>query len=506
MRTKWLRVVAVSLVALFAATVGSGGSARQASVSLVPLFLEAPGLADSPGGPEATGKACTTPAPVRVSTWVHCYRPQQITAAYGIDALHAAGTMGQGQTIVLLDSYGSPTAAHDLQFFHDTFYPSLPNPLFDQIYPNGTLTFNNTDHGNGNSGPAAAEGWAGEATLDIEWAYAIAPLAHIVLIAVPPAETLGEQGFPNLFKALQDAVDTYPAGTIFSQSFGVAEETFGGAATVQTASFDAVYKAAAAKGDTVLASSGDSGSSGAMKQARFSRTFDHPVASWPASSPWVTAVGGTQLQYGWTWAPSSDVPFTATGFNPAYFNYTTGGNKEAVWNETWLPAATGGGGSVIYPRPTWQPASVGNHRAIPDLSWNAAVNGGVLVYTSFFPATTRVGWHIYGGTSASSPQVAGLVALVNQLRAADGKAPVGHLAPKLYGIGNGAAFRDIVPVIEGTALSGRLVDNTLWMYNADGSVSPGAVPGLPTTAGWDMTTGFGSPHGAAFASALRALP
>lgn len=121
-----------------------------------------------------------------------------------------------------------------------------------------------------------------------------------------------------------------------------------------------------------------------------------------------------------------------------------------------------------------------------------------------FPATTRVGWHVYGGTSASSPQVAGLVALVNQLRASDG--PIGHLAPKLYGIANGAAFRDIVPVVEGTAPSGGLVDNTLWMYNADGSVSPGPVPGWPTTAGWDMTTGFGSPQGAAFAAALRALP
>ena len=68
-------------------------------------------------------------------------------------------------------------------------------------------------------------------------------------------------------------IDTYPAGTIFSQSFGVTEQTFGGAAQTQTAKFDAVYKNAAAKGDTVLASSGDNGSTGASKQHKESTTY-----------------------------------------------------------------------------------------------------------------------------------------------------------------------------------------------------------------------------------------
>ena len=109
---------------------------------------------------------------------------------------------------------------------------------------------------------------AGEANLDIEWAYAMAPAAHIVLLGVPPAETEGVQGFPNLFKAMSDAIDRYPAGTIFSQSFGVTEETFGGAAQTQTAKFDAIYKKGNAKGDTFLASSGDDGSFGVSKQHR----------------------------------------------------------------------------------------------------------------------------------------------------------------------------------------------------------------------------------------------
>jgi subtilase family serine protease len=133
------------------------------------------------------------------------------------------------------------------------------------------------------------------------------------------------------------------------------------------------------------------------------------------------------------------------------------------------------------------------------------VNGGVLVYTSFFPNASRVGWHVYGGTSAGSPQVAALVALANQQRAAASKAPIGALSPALYSLG-GSAFRDIVAVTEGTANSGVLTDNTLWQYNADGSVSAGPVVGHPVLSGWDMTTGFGSPDGALFVAALVGLP
>src|SRR6185312_15864883 len=106
---------------------------------------------------------------------------------------------------------------------------------------------------------------------------------------------------------------------------------------------------------------------------------------------------------------TSDVPYLADGSaNPAYFAATQGGDTEAVWNESFLPAATGGGPSVIYDRPAWQ-SSVASQitdasgapvdaRGLPDLSWNAAVNGGVLVYASFFPADSPPAWHIYGGT------------------------------------------------------------------------------------------------------------
>jgi subtilase family serine protease len=226
----------------------------------------------------------------------------------------------------------------------------------------------------------------------------------------------------------------------------------------------------------------------------------------------VTAVGGTQLQFGWAWDPHSDVAFTAAGnFNGDYFHSTAGGNTNVVWNESWLPAATGGGPSAIYPRPSWQdPVSGvigGNARGVPDISWNAAVNGAVLVNLQSFLAPADQGYYLFGGTSAASPQVAALTALLNERRSSDGDAPIGQLAPRLYGIA-GAAFVDVAPVHQGAAgvVSGNLDSNTNFDYNGDGNaVSVGSVPGWPTRVGWDLTTGFGTPWAPTFLSELAAL-
>jgi subtilase family serine protease len=486
--------------------------------AVIPLAFEAP---DAPGTtPTGTPPACVTPsAPdagnttFRYSVY-HCNTPADITANYGVDSLHTGGTMGQGQTIVLVDSYGSPTAAHDLQVFHDTFYSGLDQPNFDQVCQPGCKDYSNV--GNGQSGSGGASGWAGEANLDVQWAYAIAPLAHIVLLGVPPAETEGVQGFPNLFKAISDAIDRYPSGTVFSMSFGVTEETFtGSSAKSQLATFDGVFKKGLAKGDTFVASSGDDGSAGVSKMHRDTVYYGHPVVGWPASSPYVTAVGGTQLMRGWKWNPQSDQPFNADGTrNNPYFAWddTPGQTFEPAWNESWLPAATGGGDSIIYSKPSWQNVTVTttagapvNHRGVPDVAWDAAVNGGVLVYTTFYPQVSRVGWHVFGGTSASSPQFAGVVALANQVRAAQGDSPIGYLNPVLYGqVDASTAFRDVVAQSFGITPSGNIVDNGLWGEVDGQGVTPPAVPGHAVTSGWDETTGFGVPNSTDLVSQLAA--
>ncbi len=304
MRTRSTRAALAVLVVvgLLALPAGSVGLARSAGgTGLVPQAIQLPQISGLITAHHTASTACVLPDGTDVS-FFHCYTPQQIRTAYGVDGVaplagSGAANFGQGQTIVLVDAYGSPTAASDLQHFHDTFFRGLPNPKFQQVFPQGNPQFNNTcTNSNGVSGPCAAALWSGEATLDIEWAYAIAPEASIVLLAVPPAETEGVQGFPNLFKAISGEIDATPPGTVFSMSFGVTEQSFGGAAATQTAKFDQVFQKGLAKNDNFFASSGDFGSQNVSKQHRDTVNFPFPTINWPTSSPFVVSVGGTQLQ------------------------------------------------------------------------------------------------------------------------------------------------------------------------------------------------------------------
>ncbi|HEX6451222.1 MAG TPA: S53 family peptidase [Trebonia sp.] len=516
---------ALAVAGLTAGAAASSGTAAIASTAprgttLTPAFgSQLQSAPTSTFTSKATSSdACTLPDGTG-DTHYHCYTPQDIRAAYGIDKVaplaNGMPNYGQGQTIVLVDSYGSPTAASDLQHFHDTFFANLPDPNFQEIYPNGNPPYQNCDGNGSHSGQCAAAGWTGEATLDIEWAYSVAPEAHIILLGVPPAETLGVQGMPNLFKAVSNEITALPAGTVFSMSFGIAEQTLEGAAASQTAKFDQVFQQGLAKGDNFFSSSGDNGTLGAAKQQGESASYSYPTVGWPASSPYVVSVGGTQLMHGWTWDPTSDDPSTN-----GYWNSTPGGNSQAVWNESWAPIGTGGGASAIYSRPSWQTgadAGLGNHRIVPDTAWNAAVNGGVDVYITSYPqynCGNNTGcWTFYGGTSAASPQTAALVALVNAARSSAGKSPIGFLDPILYsGLGSSSAYTDIVPEHLGSAPAtfaganvgvtgavsksvGDLVDNQMW---------DAPVPGYQTTTGYDATTGWGTPSAPAFVADLAA--
>ncbi len=500
---------ALSVAAIVPA--GAAHSAAAAPLGAVQyLAAKAPDSAFHAATAADTGVACRRPDG-QVSTTLHCYTPDQLRAHYGLGPL-ATSNDGAGQTIVLVDAYGSPTAANDVNFFAKTF--GGPTPNFEAAFPLGQPNYTNpTGNGSGQSGPTAADGWAGEANLDVQWAYAMAPKAHIVLVATPPAETQGVQGLPNLMKAIDWAVARYPSGTVFSMSFGTDESAFGGnSAKAQFAKFDQTFQRGLAKKDTFFSSAGDTGSVGVTRAHRATATSPDPQVSYPNVSPYVTSVGGTQVQSGWTWDPTQDVPFLADGSrNPAYFNWTAGGDSEAVWNESWESIATGGGLSRVYGRPAYQnsvAATVGTHRGVPDLAWNAAVNGGVLTYISFFPSIEGPPyWGVYGGTSAASPQAAALTAVANQARAVAGKAPIGDLNSVIYSAAfSKTAFRDIVPRQYGTTPSGYLANNRIWDVGADGVVIPDPVPGYPTTAGYDLTTGWGSPNGPVYVSNLATQP
>ena len=147
--------LALISAALLAAVLAPAASAGVVEPQMIAAHL-------TPGAPPAgTTPACVSPAPVMTSQDLHCYTPAQIRAAYDVNGVAplpgGSANDGQGQTIVLVDAYGSPTMAGDLQFFHDAFFKSLPNPNFDEVYPQGAPNYGNYKS-QGQSGPNGAAG------------------------------------------------------------------------------------------------------------------------------------------------------------------------------------------------------------------------------------------------------------------------------------------------------------------------------------------------------------
>jgi subtilase family serine protease len=373
-----------------------------------------------------------TDAQCRAATGMPCYSPQEIRHAYGVDRLLRRGYDGKGETIVIVDSFGSPTIASDLKHF-DAGYGLPAPPSFKILAPLGSRP-----------GQLA---WAGETTLDVEWAHAMAPDAGIVLMTSPVNETEGVQGMPQ-FNALENYALDHHLGQVISQSWGATENTlFTSAGRHVLQRFQATYTRAAAMHVTVLASTGDSGSSNPRRNGTL---YPFPTVNFPASSPLVTAVGGTSLH-----ASTSGVY-----------------RSETVWNSD--GGATGGGISQAFAEPLYQrflpaqdQALLGGHRGIPDISWNADPSTSILVYLSFL-GPQRAGYYSIGGTSEGAPDWAGLVADLDQLAGH----PIGLLNPYLYALGAaGVGYHDITV----------------------GNNASNGVPGYSATPGWDAATGWGSP-------------
>jgi len=386
-----------------------------------------------------------TDAECRATTNLPCYSPQEMRRAYDLTPILNAGYDGRGQTIVIVESLGSPTIANDLKTF-DAGYRLPDPPKLEILTPLGPPPpFDLTD--------LDQIGWAVETTLDVEWAHAMAPGANIDLLISPVDETEGVTGMPE-FLALDRYALQHHLGKIISQSWGTAENnllTPEGQSMRQ--GFEDVYRQAAREHVTVLASAGDSGVANSDVNGN---PFPFPTVSYPASSPWVTAVGGTSL-------------FAST--SGAY-------QSEVVWNDGQTSGATGGGISQIYDEPNYQrdalPSSdrslLNGHRGLPDVAYNADHLTPIMVYLSFVPG--QAGYYATGGTSEGPPQWAGIIADGNQLA----RHPLGFLNPALYATGSrdraDAAFHDVTR----------------------GNNSQDGMTGFTAAAGWDATTGWGSPR------------
>lgn len=398
------------------------------------------GLARSGAGSAPTDAEC------RALGYGPCYSPQEMRTAYGLNNLIDAGMVGSGQTIVLIESYGSPTVAADLQTFDQDY--GLPDPpSLTVISPLGTVPFDPNDSGQ--------VGWAFETTLDVQWAHAIAPGAAIVVMTSPVNETEGVQGMPE-FLALEKYALDHHLGKIISQSWGATENTlFDAAGRKVLDDFSDFYERARSERVTVFASTGDSGSSNVELDGV--TVYPFPTVGFPASSPLVTAVGGTSL----------------------YADTSGHYQSETVWDEVALGGGAGGGGiSQVFREPGYQRETLPGHvqgqldhnRGIPDISYNADPYTPILIYVGFL-GSANAGYYFIGGTSEGSPQWAGIAADLNQYAGR----PLGFLNPALYSIGGSGHFRDI----------GRDIKVGNNGYNG--------VPGYAATPGWDPASGWGTP-------------
>lgn len=322
---------------------------------------------------------------------------------------------GAGQHVGLLQ-LGGAVAPSDLA----TYFAALGMKVPDiQIVPVA----------GGDPNPAMNPRW--EMTLDVEVLGALVPGARISVFVAPNSV----DGLLDLVEAALKGDADQP--TVLSMSWGAAESAWG---ALELELVSDAFQSAVALGVTVLVSSGDEGSSDGATDGKQHVNF-------PASSPWVLGIGGTQR---------SD-------------------EKEVVWNAlAEQKGATGGGVSDYFDLPEWQkevgvPKSANDglvRRGVPDLAAHAAEAGGYRVFVDGQ-------WRVLGGTSAAAPLLAGLIARINATRAK----PLGYLNPTIYG----AAKAALTPIIEG---------------------SNGAYA---AATGYSACTGLGVPDGVALMKAVSGL-
>jgi subtilase family serine protease len=426
----------------------AGPAPSQATVLIAPDIVRA-------DHPATAGKPPTT-AGCEHTFHIACYSPLQVRQAYGIPKLLVRGVNGKGQTIVIVDSFGSPTVQHDLAVF-DAAYRLPAPPSLTVIQPAGRVPPYRAT--------ANREGWAGETSLDVEYAHAMAPDAKILLVETPTSENEGTTGFPQIVRA-EEYVVNHHLGGVISQSFSATEETFPSRHSLLA--LRGAYIDAARNNVTVLAASGDSGA--ADERYNGSTYYLKPVTSWPDSDPLVTGVGGTQLH------------LSATGQRTA---------PDQVWNDTYdvpanqfifgnkgpNPLAGGGGKSVFFSRPWYQNgvrAVVGRSRGVPDIAMSGACNGAVNVYQSF--KGNEPGWYQVCGTSEATPLFAGVVSLADQVAGH----PLGLINPRLYQLAARHA-PGLVDIVKG--------NNTV-SFSQGGKLN--TVHGFSARPGYDLASGVGT--------------
>jgi subtilase family serine protease len=419
-----------------------------------PDFTRIPGVARQT--PPTTGQC-------EQSLHIACYTPNQIRAAYQLPTLYGRGITGRGETIVIEDSYGSPTIRGDLQTFDRQFgYPNPPK--FSVIQPIGKVAKFNPKNAN-------MAGWQYETTLDVEYAHTVAPGASIVLVETPA--TGGGSTERQVMQA-EEYVVNHHLGAMISESFSGTEVGYRSAAQLQQ--LRAGILDAYRHHVSILASSGDAGATTVAFSG--SGYYARREVNWQASDPLVTGVGGTELK-------ESGASYTSVAWNDTY---NTAVNHDWFGSARAVPYATGGGKSALFARPSYQngvKSLTGASRGVPDIAMSAACSGAVTVYSSDQPGQPgKAGWSEACGTSESAPEFAGIVALADQVAGRW----LGLINPTLYKL-----LAEHAPGLVNVTAG----NNTVSFYGGS-PVKRYTVTGFNARKGYSLVTGAGTINASLF--------
>lgn len=336
------------------------------------------------------------------------YQPAQLAAAYDVAPLWRSGITGRGETIAFMEVDG--VDSNDVAHFDKVF--GLPALQLDINIP---------------SDAQAPLDPGPETTMDVEWAHALAPQARLRVYEVTRAGDFTNYS-TYLAQAIQAAISA--GATIVSISLR-------GTGSILCSTLWAslhlhsTFQSAASQGVSVFSASGDYG-------YRPCQSRNSVGTVYPASDPYVTAVGGTRLT----------------------LSRSGGYGSETAWS------GSGGGNTHDFSRPSWQrgPGAFDpSYRSIPDVSFDADPQSGVLVYL-------QGQWAVEGGTSLGAPAWAAVWALASQYHRARTHHGLGWANPLLYGLANSSqrsrVFHDVT---QG--------DNGYWRAGS----------------GWDAVTGWGTP-------------
>src|SRR5215469_10333177 len=444
--------------------------------------------------PQATYTGSRYGAPITNHTLGHLppcgYQPSEVQTAYNLNALYAQGFDGSGQTIVIVDAYGSDTIQQDAEIFSHVYgLPDITPANFQIVKAPGLV--------NNPKGPA--RNWTIETTLDVEWAHALAPKANIALVTSTDHSSLDE--------AVNLAV-VHDLGNVISNSWS-SIEIFGNPATHDR--MNRILQMAAAKGIDVNFATGDFGDE--------TIRIGIKAVDFPASSPFATGIGGTSLGLN----PDNTMMFQ-TGWGN---NLTRIANRVSQGSTPVIPplglgfqGGAGGGTSAEFAKPVYQSGLPGNARLVPDISMLAdPFTGAELIET--FNGVTQVG--VIGGTSLATPLFSAVMAIASQ-KAGRG---LGQAAALVYNLPAGV-ITDVVPIsaamnatgtittsggttnVTADQLAQPLFNTTTYygaLYNSPFStrwfvLTFGTDSSLGTAVGWDNVTGVGTPNGQAFVNAI----